>query len=303
MDKKIILELIKKDINELQLLTEAMTKNPDHDNILLEVSIGRAQTLLSQFDLLKSMQGESKPAANSVVETKIEAAAETEAKAKVEIENKTENAISNPIQDTELSASNTSESSETINNNNIQETGSPKNEKEEDLTADTPNSPETPAKDEHTQAPTVTEAKTESNTTTTEVKEEKTEIEKTEEEKEEIAENSDEKKPQIFGEQFTKEPSLNERFSDLQKTRAAVIGHPVHSLKKAIGLNDRFMYTRELFENNSDKFDKAIEALDKAQNIIDAIEYLEQNFKWKKTDASLKFMELVKRRHGNVSSE
>ena len=284
MDKKIILELIKKDINELQLLTEAMTKNPDHDNILLEVSIGRTQTLLSQFDLLKSMHSESNLANEPIASNIIKAAAETETK--VEPENKPEDVASTDKIESKLQEDNHTKSTEITNSNSFNEPDSSENETIEELRA------ETTVNEESIHTPPVREQKTESNLTVT--KEEK------EEAKEEISEDLDEKKPQVFGEQFTKEPSLNERFSDLQKTRAAVIGHPVQSLKKAIGLNDRFMFTRELFENNSDKFDETINALDKAENIVDAVEYLEQNFKWKKNDASLKFMELVKRRHGNT---
>ncbi|HOO85116.1 MAG TPA: hypothetical protein PLS94_11150 [Prolixibacteraceae bacterium] len=291
MDKKIILELIKKDINELQLLTEAMTKNPDHDNILLEVSIGRTQTLLSQLDLLKSIHGESKPANEQATSAIIEDTPEIDTK--VEPKNVSEDVTQTDNKEPELSENNPIKSTEIINNTIPDEPDNPKNETIDDFTVE---APEITNKEEDIQAPPISEQKTESNATaSTEEKEENKE-----EEKEEISEDSDEKKPQVFGEQFSKEPSLNERFSDLQKTRAAVIGHPVHSLRKAIGLNDRFMFTRELFENNSDKFDETINALDKAENIVDAVEYLEQNFKWKKNDASLKFMELVKRRHGNT---
>lgn len=294
MDTKIILELIKKDINELQLLTEAITKNSDTDNILLEVSIGRTQTVLSQFELLKSMLGKCKPDTELVDETKIETAAEIAII--IEPENKPEEVISTHNNETELSANSPAELSENITRNYVQETKSPKNEIKEGLMTETL---ETPVKEEHIEASPVNEQKTESITTVTEVKEEK-KVEYKKENSEDSNNYIDEKKTQVFGEQFTKEPSLNERFTDLKKTRAALIGHPVHSLKKAIGLNDRFMYTRELFENNAAIFDKTIDALDKAENIIEAVKYLENNFKWKKNDASLKFMELVKRRHGNT---
>ncbi|MBN1925014.1 MAG: hypothetical protein JW798_04195 [Prolixibacteraceae bacterium] len=100
----------------------------------------------------------------------------------------------------------------------------------------------------------------------------------------------------LLGEKFIKEPTLNERFSDITKKGSKVKGKPVTSIKAAIGINDRFLYLRELFQNNNEDFETSISTLDKLGSFIEAIEYLEKNFKWQKNETSLKFMELVKRR-------
>jgi hypothetical protein len=71
---------------------------------------------------------------------------------------------------------------------------------------------------------------------------------------------------------------------------------PINSIWDGIGINDRFLYIRELFANSSAKFETTITALDKLETIQDAVNYLKLNFKWAKTDASQKFLVLVKRR-------
>jgi hypothetical protein len=100
----------------------------------------------------------------------------------------------------------------------------------------------------------------------------------------------------VFGEQFSKEPSLNDRFSDSNHIESRIKGKPISNLRAAIGLNDRFMYTRELFGNDSTKFDLTVDIIDQLTTFLEAIEYLEKNFKWTKNETSLKFMDLVKRR-------
>ncbi len=112
----------------------------------------------------------------------------------------------------------------------------------------------------------------------------------------ESAEPSDKK---VFGEKFSKEPSLNDKLSSGTAYESKIKGKPVTNLKGSIGLNDRFLYTRELFGNDSARYDEAIEKLDQFSNLLEAIEYLEKNFVWVKNNTSLKFMDLVKRRFEN----
>lgn len=125
---------------------------------------------------------------------------------------------------------------------------------------------------------------------------EKKEQPKIEKETVEIQSENEPVDKKIIGEQFTNEPSLNDRLVRGKQQESKIKGKPVTSLKTAIGLNDKFLYIRELFENNSEKFSNAIDALDKSEGLIKAVEYMEQNFKWSKNETSLKFMELVKKR-------
>lgn len=112
-------------------------------------------------------------------------------------------------------------------------------------------------------------------------------------------ENSLQEEKKVFGEQFVKEPSLNEKLASVTIHELKIKAQPISNIKGTIGLNDRFLFTRELFGNDSAKFESAINQLDQSSTLLEAIEYLEKNFKWTKNDISLKFMDLVKRRFDN----
>ncbi|MDR1859539.1 MAG: hypothetical protein LBR06_01280 [Bacteroidales bacterium] len=73
----------------------------------------------------------------------------------------------------------------------------------------------------------------------------------------------------------------------------------VNRLAGAIGLNDKFQFIRELFDNDTNLFDTTVEKIDRLDNIQQAVSYLNQNFKWKKNEFSLRFAQLVKRRFSN----
>ena len=74
---------------------------------------------------------------------------------------------------------------------------------------------------------------------------------------------------------------------------------PIRSIWDGIGINDRVLFVRELFENNSSKFELAVTELNQLATLQEAVNYLKKNFKWHKTDASKKFLVLVKRRFTN----
>jgi hypothetical protein len=84
-----------------------------------------------------------------------------------------------------------------------------------------------------------------------------------------------------------------------EKRESAYQITPLKSIRDGIGINDRFLFIRELFENNSEKFDTAVGAIDNMDTIRNAVGYLKMNFKWHETEASQKFLILVKRRFTN----
>ncbi|MCD6355025.1 MAG: hypothetical protein J7L95_05705 [Prolixibacteraceae bacterium] len=100
-----------------------------------------------------------------------------------------------------------------------------------------------------------------------------------------------------LGERFSKEKSVNDLLAAEQNNvEHKLSNRPVSSIKSAIGINDRFQYIRELFEGNADLFGKTVADLDSLASIKEAVAYLQQNFKWKKNEISLKFVNLIKRR-------
>jgi len=111
----------------------------------------------------------------------------------------------------------------------------------------------------------------------------------------------------IVAEEFKEEKkTLNETLgeshqmvNDILTKEQEEIGFQIiqlNSIWDGIGINDRFLFIRELFANSSAKFENTINALDKLSTIQEAVNYLKMNFKWNKTEASHKFLILVKRR-------
>ncbi|HAX96393.1 MAG TPA: hypothetical protein DCY35_07730 [Prolixibacteraceae bacterium] len=101
---------------------------------------------------------------------------------------------------------------------------------------------------------------------------------------------------QAFGEKFVQGKSVNDLLLEQAKPDSRFSNLPVSSLQGVIGINDRFLFTRELFDGNGEQFSEAIRKIDSMENIHDAANFLRENYKWKKTETSLKFIELVKRR-------
>ncbi len=100
-----------------------------------------------------------------------------------------------------------------------------------------------------------------------------------------------------LGDSFLKGKSINDIITDQNKLEFKLSNLPVSSIKSAIGINDRFQYIRELFDNDANKFYDSLEKLDSMNSLKEASDYLRANFKWKKNELSLKFINLVKRRY------
>jgi hypothetical protein len=134
-------------------------------------------------------------------------------------------------------------------------------------------------------------------------KEETEEVEKslveTENEDVELEEEELVEANQRLGDSFLKGKSVNDILTDQNKLEFKLSNRPVLSIQTAIGINDRFQYIRELFDGSAETFTQTVTDLDGLNNINEAVKYLQKNFKWKKNETSLKFVNLVKRRFPN----
>jgi len=97
---------------------------------------------------------------------------------------------------------------------------------------------------------------------------------------------------EILGE---KHQMVNDLLST-ERSERTFDGKPLKSIREGIGINDRFSFIKELFNSNVEKYDHAISTLDQLSDIEEAVKFLKQNYKWNKSDASQKFLVLVKRR-------
>ncbi|QIA07296.1 hypothetical protein [Draconibacterium halophilum] len=104
-----------------------------------------------------------------------------------------------------------------------------------------------------------------------------------------------------IGDRLIKDKSVNDLLSgnDDKKLEYKISNSPVKSIQAAIGINDRYQYIRELFNGSAESFAKTVVDIDKLDDIQQAVAYLQENFKWKKNETSLKFVNLVKRRFPN----
>ena len=102
------------------------------------------------------------------------------------------------------------------------------------------------------------------------------------------------------GENFHRERSVNDMVGNKNHSNDTLdqkFAHgPISSLQLAIDINDRFLFIREMFNNDAQLYATAIKRLDSCADIREAVEYLSSNFRIKKTETSLKFVELIKRR-------
>jgi hypothetical protein len=87
---------------------------------------------------------------------------------------------------------------------------------------------------------------------------------------------------QTLADQFKGRPTLLETLSQTYNSESETIAHskPISDLMSAIGLNDRFTFIRELFNNDKKAFETAIVALNDSGSFNNASNYLMQQFNW-----------------------
>jgi len=117
----------------------------------------------------------------------------------------------------------------------------------------------------------------------------------------------EEKKPQIKPEILAEKISpsdfhpINETLAQ-QKTGGDLSSKwqtaPLTSIVAGIGLNDKFLYIRELFNSDNALYSNAIKYLDTTDSLEDALNYIRQYFDWDEKDETVQsFLNLVHRRH------
>jgi hypothetical protein len=109
-----------------------------------------------------------------------------------------------------------------------------------------------------------------------------------------VHEETENKKPDDDSEIKSDDDMLEEEIEKVES-----VSRLGDSFLKGKPVNDRFMNIRELFDGNNQKFLETFKTLDSKQNIKEAVDYLRNNFRWKRNETSLKFVNLVKRRFIN----
>ena len=72
---------------------------------------------------------------------------------------------------------------------------------------------------------------------------------------------------------------------------------PITDIGAAMGLNEKFLFIRELFDNDPDKFTETINTLNRASNFNEAYSYLSDKFNWDMDDPKVqKLLDLTRRK-------
>lgn len=73
---------------------------------------------------------------------------------------------------------------------------------------------------------------------------------------------------------------------------------PVTDLRRAIGINDRFLMIRDLFGGDADAYEQAITELDGFRDLDECMIYIAENFAWNSSSDGARFlMELLERKY------
>lgn len=99
----------------------------------------------------------------------------------------------------------------------------------------------------------------------------------------ETTEIKPEKEARTLSERFGKRTSLYDSIHEtVAQKNSGPVGQakPVTTISSAIGINDRFTFIRELFNNDHMAYEETIKVLDEASNFNEAYNYMIQQFDW-----------------------
>ncbi len=117
---------------------------------------------------------------------------------------------------------------------------------------------------------------------------------------EEIIPEEDEVEIETIADKFQVSPSRNESMAEKdekQNVSSRLQSRPIDDIKKAIGINDKFLYTKELFKSNPSLYNQTISALNDAKDFEGVENYLKSNFDWNFEDeVVIDFLEIIKRK-------
>lgn len=86
------------------------------------------------------------------------------------------------------------------------------------------------------------------------------------------------------------QPTLADRIAADAPADVASVANAQKSLVEMIGLNDKFILLRDLFHNNHDYYEAAIDQLDEFESIDEAMLFIHDNFQWNPNSEGAKLM-------------
>ena len=89
------------------------------------------------------------------------------------------------------------------------------------------------------------------------------------------------KEPEILAEKFSNDPSINENIASTTQQSdltSKISGQPIDNIGRNIGINDRFLIIRELFDGDNESYSQMINQLDSSNGSEEALGLLKAKF-------------------------
>ncbi len=292
MEKHKLIQLILKDLEELNEIANELRRSEKLSHFELDIALSKSKLVFQEFEFLKELN-EGKAENGRFEKEPLPFSNSTSTIAGAKEEDRKEQAID----EEKLQA-------KAIEKAEPEATPEPQKEAETTKPEAVRNSLEDKEMTQATAPEKVDQPKPEASLPDSEhVKQQEAQPEKEQTESAQSNQEPDEEEvsdiKKTVGENFIKGKSLNDLMLENKTLDKKLASSPITKLETAIGLNDRFQYTRELFNNQPELFRKTVQEIDQAASLNDAVAYLNSNFKWKKTDTSIQFAQLVKRRFIN----
>ena len=99
----------------------------------------------------------------------------------------------------------------------------------------------------------------------------------------------------------TSQNYINRAMADKQIKKdltSRIQSKPISDLRNSIGLNEKFLFIKELFKGRPEKYNQCIDTLNQASTLDQALSYIRENYEWEEDDEVVeKLINLVKRKH------
>jgi hypothetical protein len=95
------------------------------------------------------------------------------------------------------------------------------------------------------------------------------------------------------------EPRVEEPRVEEVTPKASIYGKAVTEIRQAISIGDRFLYQRELFEQNAELMQRTLNELDQLNSFSEAMDYINMHFHWnQESNTYQQFIVTLHRRFG-----
>lgn len=95
------------------------------------------------------------------------------------------------------------------------------------------------------------------------------------------------------------EPRAEEPRVEEVTSKASIYGKAVADIRQAISIGDRFLYQRELFEQNAELMQRTLNELDQLHSFAEAMDYINAHFHWdQESNTYQQFIVTLHRRFG-----